>query len=96
MVNSQLLAVLRCPEDGSPLAPADDAVVARLNAAIRARRVQNRAGRRLKKTVDAGLIRTAGDLLYPIVDQIPILLTDESIPLGDLAAKSQQVPALDS
>jgi uncharacterized protein YbaR (Trm112 family) len=80
-VNEHLLAILRCPEDHSPLSPAEPGLVAELNAAIQAGRLRNRAGQRVGRLLEGGLIREAGDLLYPIVDQIPVMLHDEAIPL---------------
>jgi uncharacterized protein YbaR (Trm112 family) len=81
MINEKLLACLRCPEDHSPVRPADEQLVASLNAAIRSGRVRNLAGHQVTKAVDGGLIRAAGDLLYPVVDQIPVMLYDEAIQL---------------
>ena len=83
-VNDQLLAILRCPEDHSRLSPADAGLVLRLNAAIRAGRLRNQSGQSVDRAVDGGLVRAAGDLLYPIVDQIPVLLRDEAIRLDQL------------
>jgi uncharacterized protein YbaR (Trm112 family) len=81
MLNDSLLALLRCPENHSEVHPANEQLVARLNAAIRAGRVRNQAGIQVTKAIDGGLVRAAGDLLYPIVDQIPVMLHDEAIPL---------------
>jgi len=58
--------------------------MAQLNAAIQAGWLRNRAGQRVARAVEGGLIREAGDLLYPIVDKIPIMLHDEAIPLSQL------------
>jgi uncharacterized protein YbaR (Trm112 family) len=83
-LNDELLAILRCPEDHSLLSPAEAPLVARLNAAIREGRLVNRSGQRVERTLEGGLVRAVGDRLYPIVDQIPIMLQDESIPLDQL------------
>ena len=83
-VNEKLLTILRCPEDNSEVRPADEALVASLNAAIRAGRLQNQAGHTVTKPIDSGLVRATGDLLYPIVDQIPVMLQDEAIPLNQV------------
>ena len=77
----EILAILRCPEDHSPLSVAGSDVIEETNAAIRARRLQNRAGRPVEQAIDGGLVRERGDVLYPIVDGIPVLLIDESIEL---------------
>lgn len=84
MLQSKLLAFLRCPDDRSELTPADDELVRQINNAIQSGRLLNHAGGTVEQTIDAGLIRTRGHLLYPIVEGIPILLSDEAIPLDQL------------
>jgi uncharacterized protein YbaR (Trm112 family) len=84
MLSDHTLAMLRCPNDRSTLRLAEAALVARLNVAIAANRLQNQAGEPVERPIDGGLIRAAGDLLYPIVDQIPVMLFDEAIPLAQL------------
>ena len=80
----ELFDILRCPENHARLAPANDALVAELNSRIRAGSLRNQAGREVHETIDGGLMRADGDLLYPIVDQIPVLLRDEAILLDQL------------
>lgn len=84
MLSDHTLAMLRCPNDRSRLRLAEPALVAQLNVAIAANRLRNQAGGPVERPIDGGLIRAAGDLLYPIVDQIPVMLYDESIPLAQL------------
>jgi uncharacterized protein YbaR (Trm112 family) len=84
MINLQLER-FRCPQDGSPLALADEGVLARLNQAIEAGNLQNGAGQSLTAPICAGLIRAEADLLYPIVDKIPVLLAGEAISLDQLS-----------
>lgn len=84
MIDNQLLAMLRCPDDHSALTPADESLVGRVNAAIRAKQLFNLAGQQLKKPIGGGLVREAGDRLYPIVDEIPVMLHDEAIDLSQL------------
>jgi len=78
--------MLRCPNDRSTLTAAEPELLARLNAAIAAKRLTNVAGQRVERPIDGGLVRAAGDLVYPIVDQIPVMLFDEAIPLAQLEA----------
>jgi uncharacterized protein YbaR (Trm112 family) len=85
MLRDDVLAILRCPEDHSELAAASDAVVNQLNAAIRAGGLVDRAGKRVEREIDGGLVRADGAVLYPIVDQSPILLRDDAIPMQQLA-----------
>jgi uncharacterized protein YbaR (Trm112 family) len=79
MIADHLLEILRCPQDRSGLHRAPREVVERINQAIEAGRQTNAAGERLTKPLDEGLMREAGDLLYPVIDQIPVMLPDEAI-----------------
>lgn len=81
MVDQSLLDILVCPETKQPLSVADAAVLERLNAAIRQGGVQNRGGQEVSTPIDEGLVRKDGSVLYPVRDDIPIMLIDESIPL---------------
>jgi uncharacterized protein YbaR (Trm112 family) len=83
-MQAEILSVLRCPQDGTPLELAEDALVDEVNAAIRAGRLVDRAGRQIVQAIDHGLVRKACDVLYPIIDQIPVLLVDESVELAQL------------
>jgi uncharacterized protein YbaR (Trm112 family) len=83
-MRAEIVPILRCPEDRTPLALAASALVDEVNAAIRAGQLLDRGGKRVEKTIDDGLVRAGGDVLYPIVDQIPVLLVDESISLRQL------------
>ena len=84
MIDQQLLEILRCPVDLSPLSILEPSLVAQTNREIAAGRIVNVVGHPIKKSVDGGLVRSAGDLFYPIVDQIPVMLPDEGIELSQL------------
>lgn len=77
--------MLVCPETRSELALAPADLIARLNQAIAASQLTNKAGQKLERKLDGGLLRADGSVLYPIVDDIPMLLVDEGIPLGQSA-----------
>ncbi|NUM52624.1 MAG: hypothetical protein HUU46_03170 [Candidatus Hydrogenedentes bacterium] len=84
MVDAELLSILVCPENKTPVALADDALVASANAAIERRTLKNRAGETIEERIDAGLVREDRAYMYPIRDDIPIMLIDEAIPLNQL------------
>jgi uncharacterized protein YbaR (Trm112 family) len=84
MLKSELLTILRCPESGMHLSPASDATLRRVNDAIRDGRLINCAGQILQNPLDGGLVREDGALLYPIIDDIPVLLRDDAILLEQL------------
>ncbi len=83
-MQNDLLAILRCPEDQSRLSPASSDMVQQINARIREGRLVNRSGKRLDELIDGGLVRADGAVLYPIIDDIPVLLRDDAIALYQL------------
>ncbi len=84
MIDPELLKILVCPEDKTPVALADEALVEKINAAIAAGTLQNRAGEAVSEKIDGGLVREDKAYLYPIRDDIPVMLIDEAIPLAGL------------
>lgn len=86
MVDQSLLDILVCPETKQPLHAAEAALLGRLNASIRQGTVTTRGGEAVSDEIVEGLVRKDGSVLYPVRDDIPIMLIDESIQL------SQQVP----
>ena len=84
MVDPELLEILVCPDTKQAVRPADGDLVDRINTAIEEGRVVNRAGETVEDTIDGGLVRDDGEVLYPIRDDIPIMLIDEAIELSGL------------
>ena len=85
MIRTDLLDILVCPDDQSALSVASTELIAQLNRAIGRRQLKNKAGQVLERPFDGGLVRADRSLLYPIVDQIPMMLVDEAIPLDQPA-----------
>jgi uncharacterized protein YbaR (Trm112 family) len=82
VINKELLEILVCPADRTPLALAEADLVARLNRSIAEGRVKNVGGETVERQLDGGLVRKDQKLLYPIIDGIPVLLVDEAIGLS--------------
>ena len=82
MVDPKLLDILCCPETKQDIALVDDAVIKKINGAIRAGSLKNRGGETVKEPIDAGLLREDRQYLYPIREDIPIMLIDEGIPFA--------------
>lgn len=85
MIDKELLDILACPENKTPVTLADAALVEKINAAIEKGEVKNRGGQKMEKKIDGGLVREDRAYLYPVEDGIPIMLIDEAIPLEGLA-----------
>lgn len=81
MIDKQLLEIVVCPVNHQPLQFADQALLARINQAIASGQVKDQLGRTVREPLEEGLVRQDGRILYPIRDAIPVLLTEESIPV---------------
>ena len=86
MLDPELLKVLRCLDNGSPLSLATDAQLLAINEQIKQRQLKNDAGQTLEEPLPCALIREDGQLLYPVVDGIPKLLREEAIRLPEPAS----------
>jgi uncharacterized protein YbaR (Trm112 family) len=83
LVDQSLLEILVCPETKQSLQVADTGLLERLNASIEEGSLSARGGRLLREPLAEGLVREDGAVLYPVRDDIPIMLIDEAIPLSD-------------
>jgi len=84
MVDQELLDILVCPENKTPVKIVGADVLEKINAAIKGGNLKNRAGAKVEETIDSGLLRADGKFLYPVRDDIPIMLMDEAIPMDQI------------
>jgi uncharacterized protein YbaR (Trm112 family) len=82
MIDPELIEILCCPETHQPVREAEPSVIERLNAQVAAGTLKNRAGQVVTAKLDGGLVRADGKVLYPIRDDIPVMLVEEAIPLS--------------
>jgi uncharacterized protein YbaR (Trm112 family) len=82
MIDSELLKILCCPETHQEVRLAEPALIEKLNQQITAGTLKNRGGQPVREKVAGGLVRADGEFLYPIRQDIPIMLVDEAIPLA--------------
>jgi uncharacterized protein YbaR (Trm112 family) len=85
MLDPELLKILCCPETNQSLALADPALIEQLNREIAAGQLRTRADAPVSEQIDGGLLRADGRFLYPIRQDIPVMLIDEAIPLTPAA-----------
>jgi len=83
-MDKELLDMLCCPETKQDVALADPALIASLNREVEAGRLKNRGGEAVKEKLDSGLLRADRKILYPVREDIPIMLIDEAISLDGL------------
>lgn len=78
-MDKRLLDIVCCPVTQLPLQLLDAERLARLNNAVSAGGLRNRAAEPLPETLSEALVTRDGRLVYPVRDGIPILLEEESI-----------------
>ena len=83
-IDEKFLEIICCPETKQDLRLAEDSLIEKLNRLIEDNRLFNRIKQPVKERLDGGLIREDGKFLYPVIEEIPILLIDEAIPLESL------------
>jgi len=81
MIAKELLEILACPETRQPLRLAGEKELTAVNARIRAGGLRNRGSEEVTEPLEAGLVREDGKVLYPVLEDIPILLVEEGIEL---------------
>lgn len=81
MISNELVEILACPEDKSPVHRAEETLLQSLNAQIRKGELKTREGELVLDLLEEGLIRADGKVLYPVREGIPIMLISESIAL---------------
>ena len=83
-IDKDLLAILCCPETKLDVSLADDALIGKLNDAVSRGVLKNKAQKPVTEMLDGGLIRADKKILYPIREDIPVMLIEEGIPLDQV------------
>ncbi len=78
-VSEELLEILVCPETKQPVKPASAEVLEHLASRVAAGNLRNRGGTKLSSAPTEGLVREDEKILYPVEDDIPVMLIEESI-----------------
>lgn len=78
------LSILCCPETQQSLAVADGALLDRVNQGISRGILVNVGQKLVPDQIEAGLVRADQKVIYPIRENIPVLLIEEGIALDQL------------
>ena len=79
MIAQDLLAILCCPETKQDIRLLEPSVIDKLNQRIEKGELKTKGGQSVAEKIDGGLLRNDGTVVYPIRDQIPIMLIEEGI-----------------
>ncbi len=85
IIDKDLLAILCCPETKQPVIMADPSLVKKLNEAVACGGLKNKGKKPVSEQLDGGLIRADQKILYPIRENIPVMLIEEGIPLEQVS-----------
>lgn len=85
-MDKDLLAILCCPETKQPVSIADPLLIQRINNAVTSGSLTNKGKKPVSTQLEGGLVREDQQILYPIRENIPVMLIEEGIPLAQLAS----------
>lgn len=86
MISPDFLAILVCPETKQALCLADAALLDKVNAWIQRGGVMNQGGREVNAALEAGLVTEKNPtVIYPVRQDIPLLMSEEAISLTAIA-----------
>ena len=83
-IDKDLLAILCCPDTKQDVSLADEALITKLNETMSRGHLKNKANKPVTESLAGGLIRRDRKILYPIREDIPVMLIEEGIPLEGL------------
>ncbi len=84
-LDKDLVAILCCPETKQAVVLADELLIQKVNGAIDRGQLKNKGQQPVTEKLDGGLIRSDNKILYPVREDIPVMLIDEGIPLDQVA-----------
>lgn len=83
-IDQDLLAILCCPDTKQDVSLAPDSLIEKVNQRLAKGELKNKAGQVVSEKLDGGLLRADKKILYPIREDIPVMLIEEGIPLDGL------------
>jgi uncharacterized protein YbaR (Trm112 family) len=84
MIDTQLLDILCCPETKQDISVLGQDKLALLNQKILQGEIFNHNGEKVTDILEDALVRADGEFVFPIRNQIPVMLMGESISMKQL------------
>lgn len=84
-MDKALLAILCCPETKQDVSLIDEKTLLILNKKIEEGELKNKVGALVNEKLDGGLVRTDKKIVYPIRENIPVMLIEEGIWVDELS-----------
>ena len=78
-IDGKLLEILCCPVSKTPLTRLSSSRLNALNKAIAAGEAQSVTGETINQALQEALITEDSNVIYPVIDDIPILLEERGI-----------------
>ncbi len=89
MIDPVLVKILRCPATFQEVTVADSSLVEELNWQIADQSLRNLAGKAVAEPMDGGLIRADRQILFPVWQDVPVMIVAEAIPLPPAASPTR-------
>jgi uncharacterized protein YbaR (Trm112 family) len=83
MIDKELLDILCCPDTKQSVAPAEADTLEKIRILVEAGDAENVGGAKVEHAPEEGLLREDGKVLYPVRNNIPIMLGEEGIVVPD-------------
>jgi len=87
-IDAKLLEIICCPESRQGLHLLGEEALNELNSLQSQNKLKHRNGESVSYSFTGALCREDKQLIYPIREDIPVLLVDEGIPVEQLEDKS--------
>ncbi len=84
--DKNLLDIICCPATRLPMSAMSTATLAKLNGLIQEQKIRDRDDTVVTEELQEALVTDDGQIAYPVVDGIPVLLEERGISLSQLDA----------
>jgi uncharacterized protein YbaR (Trm112 family) len=79
LLSDEIIKILCCPKTKLPLKLLDQSAIDKINKEIENGELKYFTGDTVHDKIDGGFLRIDGKLLFPIKNEIPVLIMDEAI-----------------